>query len=56
MVKKAADNVGADRLSLWGRFMTGSYLLVTHIARFFSSRGYWRSVYFLSRLAGFYLS
>ena len=36
MVKKAADNVGADSLNLRERFVVGSYLLTAHIARFFS--------------------
>lgn len=53
MVKKAADNIGADRLSLWGRFVVGSYLLTTHIARFFSLEDIGGAFIFLLGLLGF---
>lgn len=53
MVKKAADNVGADKLSLAQRFVVGSYLLTAHVARFFSLEDIGGSFIFLLGLLGF---
>jgi len=53
MVKKAADNVGADSLDLSERFVVSSYLFVVHVARFFSLEDIGGVFIFLLGLLGF---
>lgn len=53
MAKKTADNVGTDNLGLAGRLVVGSYLLATHIARFFSLEELGGAFVFLIGLLGF---
>ena len=53
MVKKAADNVGADKLSLSERFVVSSYLFIVHVARFFSLEDIGGVFVFMLGLLGF---